>query len=219
VSDAAARPTSARARLALPLPLCVALQTALNALIARDPEAQRRLRALDGKLVEIRLDTLDMAGYCFCHADGIDVHGRHDGEVDATILGKPFSLASMAFSRQALFDGDVRLLGDADVAKRFHRLLTQIDVDWEEQLSQVVGDIAAHQLGSLARNAADWFNRAADSLRRDSAEYSQEEATHLPARCEMDDWLSGVDQLREGADRLAARLDQLERQRGSQARS
>jgi X-X-X-Leu-X-X-Gly heptad repeat protein len=47
----------------------------------------------------------------------------------------------------------------------------------------------------------------------------QEEATHLPARCEMDDWLSGVDQLREGADRLAARLDQLERQRGSQARS
>lgn len=200
-----------RARLALPMPLAIAVEKALNALIARDPESQRRLAAMNGKVIELKLEGLDLAAYYFCHDDNIEVRGRHDGEVDATISGKPFSMASMAFSRQALFDGEVRMLGDVALAKQFHRLLDQIDVDWEEELSNVVGDIAAHQLGSLARNAASWFERTADSLRRDTSEYLQEEVTHLPPRVEVDAYLDGIDQLREGVDRLEARLALLER--------
>jgi len=191
---------------AFPLPLALAVEAALNALIARDPESRRRLAALDGKLVALRFSGLDAAAYFFCHADGVEVAGRHDGGVDASIEGAPFSLASMPFSRRALFTGRVRLGGDVELAKRFHRLLEQIDVDWEEELSQLLGDIAAHQLGKLARDASHWLRRAGDGLRQDLADYLQEEAGQLPPRAEIETFHDAIDELREDCDRLAARL-------------
>jgi len=200
---------------AFPLPLALAVEKALNALIARDPESRRRLAALDGKLIALRFRGLGAAAYFFCHADGVEVAGRHDGDVDASIEGAPFSLASMPFSRRALFTGRVRLGGDVALAKRFHRLLDQIDVDWEEQLAQLLGDIAAHQLGNLARGAGRWLARTTEDRRRDLADYLQEEAAQLPPRAEIETFHDAIDNLREDCDRLAARLAALQSDAGN----
>lgn len=87
----------------------------------------------------------------------------------------------------------------------------RMDVDWEEQLSKAVGDVAAHQLGNLWRGLRGWGRRSADTLVRDGVEYLQQELHALPPRPAVEQFLSAVDTLREDADRLTARIERLRR--------
>ena len=75
----------------------------------------------------------------------------------------------------------------------------------------MLGDVPAHRIGRLARGAAGWTGRAAATLWRDLGEYASHERQDLVPRPEGEGFLRGVDALRENVDRLAARLEQLER--------
>jgi len=106
---------------------------------------------------------------------------------------------------------DMELRGDVAYAQRFHAILRALEFDWEEQLSRLVGDVAAHQIGNLARGALSWGSQAAESLSRATTDYLQEEARDLPAPAEVERFMEGVDKLRGDCDRLAARVARLER--------
>ena len=86
-----------------------------------------------------------------------------------------------------------------------------IDIDWEEQLSRLSGDVLAHRLGTMVRGALDWGRRAKQSLERDVAEYLREETGLNPRQDEVESFVAGVDVLREAVDRLEARLERLAR--------
>ena len=81
--------------------------------------------------------------------------------------------------------------------------------DWEEELSRLVGDVAAHRLGSVARGLADWGLKAADTLALDAGEFLTEESRQIPTRYELEEFLDAVDTMRNDVDRLEARLDRL----------
>jgi ubiquinone biosynthesis protein UbiJ len=53
----------------------------------------------------------------------------------------------------------------------------------------------------------------AETLAQDTAEYLTEESRDLPPRFEVEEFLAGVDQLRESVDRLEARIAAAERHR------
>ncbi|HEV2213569.1 MAG TPA: sterol-binding protein, partial [Gammaproteobacteria bacterium] len=67
----------------------------------------------------------------------------------------------------------------------------------------------AHQIGNAVRDFLGWGRDAANRLSKDLAEYLQYESRDLPPRHEVDDFLTGVDRLRDDAERLAARLQRL----------
>jgi ubiquinone biosynthesis protein UbiJ len=72
-----------------------------------------------------------------------------------------------------------------------------------------VGDVTAHQIGNLVRTASGWGRKAAATLAANVSEYLQEESRDLVTRTELEEFLSAVDELRESADRLQARLERL----------
>jgi len=75
--------------------------------------------------------------------------------------------------------------------------------------------VPAHQLGRLARLTAGAGRRAADTTLRNLAEYLGHERADLVSRNEGEQFLRGVDAVREGVDRLQARLDVLTRRPGT----
>jgi ubiquinone biosynthesis protein UbiJ len=101
--------------------------------------------------------------------------------------------------------------GDAEVAAQFRELLRLARPDWEEELSRRIGDVPARRLGRLTRDAFDWARNARRTVRENLAEYLQEESRDLVNRPELDEFLHGVDALRESTDRIDARLALLER--------
>ena len=192
-----------------PAVIATGLETALNQLLRLDPDLPPRLAELVGAVIAIDLEGLGLSVYLQPDADGVRVLTEYDGEATARIGGTPLALAR--YWRGNPTANTLTIEGDAAVARQFQTLLTQLDIDWEEQLSRIMGDAAAHQLGQFWRGFRHWGRRSSQTLLRNGGEYLHYELRALPPRPAVEDFLSAVDVLREDADRLAARIARLRR--------
>ena len=157
-----------------------------------------------------------------------------EGTADAVIAGSVFALLDLFARREdgAVAHERVQISGYAETAARYRDLLELARPDWEEELSRLIGDLPARRLSLAAQAALSWargFARAARSgirasivvrrcergaartARANVAEYLQEESRALVSKPEVEEFLANVDELRETADRVEARLANLER--------
>jgi len=195
--------------------LFLPLQSLFNRNVAGSSQARSLVERLAGRSLEVRVTSTPMA-IRFAVADGrVEVSGGGEAEPDAVIEGPPLSLAALAGPEpeDRIRQGSIRISGDAETAQLFQKLFKAARPDLEEELSRLVGDVAAHHLANVARGAIDFGRRAADTFARNMGEFLTEESRDLPARPEVEAWFEQVDRLREDADRLEARLAALERAR------
>jgi ubiquinone biosynthesis protein UbiJ len=188
------------------------LELLLNRYLGLDPDARGRLRALHGRVICLEVLGLGLRWYLVPGPAGVQVLGSFEGEPDCTLTGTPLDLAGMGSERDSadrLFSGAVRIDGDTELGHGFGKLLAGLDIDWEEQLSRITGDVLAHQLGNFARGALRWGQGSLATLRRDLPEYLQEEVRLLPGRYEVDELLSDIDRLRDDLERLEQRVRRL----------
>lgn len=189
------------------------LEGIANRLLRLDPETLRRLGEMEGKVIRLDLGEADRALTLFVlpSAQGLRFEREHSGAPHVTLRGAVPVFARLA--RTGIAAGELQISGDIDLGSRFKRILEEIDLDWEEPLSRVVGDVAAHRIGQTARAILAWGKEAANHLARDTAEYLQEESRILAPRMRVEEFLKSVDGLRLDADRLQKRIEQLERAR------
>lgn len=186
-----------------------AVEFALNNALSGSSAAQRDFKQLEGKVIALELKEIPLKLY-FLPGDGkLAVRGDYRGKVDMTVRAPSVALLEAALKRSDAPPRGIELNGDAETAQIFSRLLKQADLDWEELLSRYVGDIAAHQIGNLARGFRRWSKDAVSRLGQDLAEYLQYESRDLPPRHEVEAFLDAVDHLKSDVDRLAAHLQRL----------
>jgi len=198
----------------IPTPFLSAVETAINAWLKLDDEALPRFAELDSKIIRLHITGLDINLYFFPSATGIQILGNYPSEedggvVDATIHGSPMALIRLSTSNNAgesMLKSDVEIDGDMHVAEKFSAILKDVDIDWEELLSKLVGDIIAHQAGQTVRGATSWFKETAEAMKLNTGEYISEESKLSPAESEIRDYLEQVDDIRMGVDRLEARI-------------
>ena len=189
----------------------------LNRHIAASSRARALLAELDGRSMELRFTATPLRIRLAAGPEGVEVRPAGDEPADAVIEGTPFSFLRLATGEasKSIRAGGMDVKGDAEIAEGFRRLLDAARPDLEEELSRLTGDVAAHYLAGFARDALDFSRRAGDSIARSLAEYLTEESRDLPVRLEVEEFLEGVDRLRESVDRLDARVAMGERARGS----
>jgi ubiquinone biosynthesis protein UbiJ len=195
--------------------LTATLENLLNRGLPRSPRARQLCESLSGRSVAIVVPDivrlrLTLTGQTLAAT-------RDDAPADATLTGGVLGLLALSgdSAQRVLQRGAVTISGDSEVAQGFRELAQLLRPDLEEELSLLVGDVPAHQLGRLARLGASFSARAADTTLRNLAEYLGHERGDLVSRNEGEQFLRGVDALREGVDRLQARLDLLARRRGA----
>ena len=195
----------------LPPLLLAGLEIAINRYLAMDSDSLTRLGELRGKVIAVELRGLNVTLHRAPHGGGIQLLNDFAATPDTVISGTPVALAraGVGGDRSTLFAGDVEIRGDVPLGQRFEAVLRGIDIDWEEQLSRVVGDVVAHQVGNLVRDTLDWGAKCADTLGRDLGEYLQEERRQLPHGEEVEAFVLAVDKLRDDTARLEARLKRL----------
>lgn len=101
--------------------------------------------------------------------------------------------------------------GDAEFAAAISQVAANLRWDAEEDLSRVVGDIAAHRLAGAGRAAAAWPRQAARSMAENAAEYLTEEAQVLVTPLQASEFVREVDELRDATERLEKRIERLAR--------
>jgi len=108
---------------------------------------------------------------------------------------------------------EIEVEGDAALAGALTRVLATLRWDIEEDLSHLVGDIAAHRIAGAARSAADWQRTTANNLARSIGEYVTEERPLLAGRDALHAFAQAVDALRDDTERLEKRIERLVRDR------
>lgn len=187
--------------------LTTTIEKILNRGLPRSPRARELCSELAGRSLGVEVRGLTRI---LVRSSGPALHCATDaaGVADADLSGSALSLLSLAgpSPEAVLQKGSVQIRGDAEVARKYRELGRLLVPDMEEELSLVIGDLPAHQLGRFARAAFSWGRETAATAVQNLAEYFAHETADLVPRAEADQFAAGVDRVREDVDRLEARI-------------
>lgn len=110
----------------------------------------------------------------------------------------------------------IKLSGDAHLAADVAKVLAQMRWDYEDDISRVLGDVPAHQLGEFARGSAQAAKDGIHNLAAMLSEYWQEEQPLLAKKRHVDQFNAEVDTLRADVARLEKRIEKLSGKTASQ---
>ena len=183
----------------------------LNRNIREITPARELCADLAGTIVAVRVRNTGLATHFIVGESELELAAESERDPDVVITGSLLTLARMAgeAGKSAIRNGQLDLTGDAETAQQFQRLLDYAKPDVEEEISGVIGDVAAHRLGSMARGIAKWGREARATMADNVREYLQEESRDAPSRYEVDRFRKGVDTLRDDVARAEARLNRL----------
>lgn len=129
-------------------------------------------------------------------------------QADATIHLPP-SLAMRLLRQDPLAHSLIKIEGDAALGMEVGKILSAIRWDVEDDLSRLVGDVAAYQVVQLSQQKLQQWQASAKNLGGMLAEYWQEEKPLIAKKSHIEAFNREVDRLREDTDRLQLRVDKL----------
>lgn len=187
----------------------------LNRCLDASAQAAALARRLEGTSLQIDVRGITRIRAATFRGNLALLSGEDIAAADATISGSLPALLQLlrgGANREVGSPGrsTVEIRGDAEIAKSYRDLFTLARPDPEEELSRWIGDFPARRLSQFAQRTLGFARHARRTLSENVAEYLQEEGRDLVNRTELDEFLHGVDELRETADRIDARLGRLE---------
>ena len=196
----------------IPDRLLQSFEAALNRYLALDPETRQRMERLAGRCIGIELAGTGIRLYIHPDHDGVHLT-EHAEQTDTMLHGTPLSLLQLGLggdTGKTLFSGAVTITGDVETGQAFKSMLDDMDIDWEEQLAGLTGDVFAHQAGNTVRRVRDTLRRSSVTLQQDLGEYLREELQLAPSRIETRNLADDIGKLRSATDRLEARIRRLQ---------
>ena len=187
---------------ALPAPLLAAI----NHLLGQAAWAREKLAPFAGHAARIKLPPFEAA---FLVADdGCIAAPAPEAEFEVSI-SLPAATPLLALQGKDAVVRAARIEGSAEFAEALGFVIRNLRWDAEEDLSKIVGDIAAHRIVAGTRELAGWQRRAALNLAENLAEYFTEEQPLIARRAAIADFSAEVALLRDDVARLEQRLEKL----------
>jgi ubiquinone biosynthesis accessory factor UbiJ len=178
----------------------------INHLLRSAPWALERLAPHAGKTIAVRFGPLPL--HFAVEPSGELRAVTLDKWADVTIDLKPsLMLRALTDGRAAL--NQATIFGDTAFAQTLSYVTQYLQWDYEEDLSKVVGDIAAHRIGSTARGVGSWAKDSTQSFLQMSKDFWTEERPTIAKSDEIAAFISAVDELRDATARLEKRIELL----------
>ena len=186
-------------------------EAVFNRNIAMSGQAAALAKRLEGRSLQIEVDGITRVR-AICAGGRLALLAGEDTPADAVISGSAPALLQKlrGGGTPGAAGSSVQIRGDAEIANVYRELFAAARPDLEEELSRWVGDLPARHLSQLAKSVRTWARRARRTAGENIAEYLQEEGRDLVTKTEMEEFLRGVDGVRDGVDRVEARLKRLE---------
>jgi ubiquinone biosynthesis accessory factor UbiJ len=183
----------------------------LNRCIDASARATELARRLDGTSLQVEVGGIARIR-ASVHRGRLALLAGDDSAADACISGTLPALLRLLENGAGREPGRpaAQIRGDAEVANRYRELFMLARPDPEEELSRWIGDLPARRLSQWARRALDLAGHVRRTAGQNVAEYLQEEGRDLVSRPELEEFLHGVDEVREAVDRAEARLGRLQ---------
>ncbi|WP_022941126.1 ubiquinone biosynthesis accessory factor UbiJ [Psychromonas hadalis] len=168
--------------------VCAFVETALNKLHQLDSSAKQKRKALDGTIIGVALKEIDKPLYFVISQQQIDILGQYEGQADCFIRLNFLALIDLQDNHQLtnlIKSGQLEVNGDIKVVQQFALLLTEMDIDWEDHLSNKVGDLVAHKLVYHIKQLNKQFCKQHNKAQKQLTEIITEELKLAPGPLEV----------------------------------
>lgn len=201
--------------------LTATIETAINQVLLLDPDSAARLQPLNGKRLTVFLDNTPVT-LTLVFSQRIDVLAETRdftqvvAELDAQSCCVKTSLDQLPALQQSskltslIQEGKLFVEGELNVAQQVSQLFQGLDIDWEEHLSRYTGDVVAHNIFASVRSVNQSLGRLFDNAKAGLANALTEEKDIAVPAIAVAHFSDQVSDLRDDAERFAARLTQLE---------
>jgi ubiquinone biosynthesis protein UbiJ len=179
----------------------------LNHLVNQNSWAREQLQPFAGRAVRFNIPPVS-ATITILEDGGLAAAGD-TAEPEATVT-IPFSTALGLLADDDKASSLITLEGDAALAAVLSRVLRNMQWDYEEDLSKLVGDIPAHQAMEFGRKTMVGIKRQTLNVAQMFSEYWQEEQPMIAKKRHVEKFVKDVDLLRDDAERLEKRIGKLE---------
>lgn len=182
-----------------------------NRFLQTDQEVFARFSGLAGKSIRVEVSDLNLIlpfeitpqGFKACDAD-------HPS--DAVIKGHACDLLAVSHAlsnAKPIALDKLTIEGDIELVQDLQNVFQSLEIDWEERLSTVIGDVAAHKVGNIFRTAYYYQQDTFSTIQKNLSEYLTEELAIFSPSEEIEDHHSDVSEFRNDVERLAARITML----------
>ncbi|MCW5588245.1 MAG: SCP2 sterol-binding domain-containing protein [Legionellales bacterium] len=181
----------------------------LNQYLQCDPESLTKLSQFSGKSLKIIINSLDIHLVARILNNQVVLSFDKHVVADSTIEGSALHLLQLLKGHHAP-DREITIKGDMEFAQQCQIILANLQIDWEEQLAKITGDVVAHQISYHAQKVKQFFSDASQRLQSNLVEYLQHEIRYLVSALEINDYCQDVTILYHDVERLQARIRRLQ---------
>jgi ubiquinone biosynthesis protein UbiJ len=190
--------------------LLMPAELAVNSLLGLDTATAARLQALQGKTLAVHVTQPAFALYVRITAKGLQLSPVFEAEPDASLHGSIpalLKLVSKGTGITNLHALHVELRGNTGFVQQLQSLLVELDIDWEFQLSRLIGNLPTSVISSSINQVTDFARESGSRFTQNLQDYLAEESTLLPRAHELEAFYSSINELALRVDRLQARVD------------
>ena len=195
--------------------LLAAAESGINRALALAPTAKKDFEALAGTVIGLEITHLDVTVFTEVTASrAVRLMSHFEGRVTTQVSGSLEDLFALVISDDPaamLINSPIVVRGQTAPLIALQQLLTHLEIDWQQPLAEVFGDVLGHQLALRLSAGVNWGRGAITSLRRQLSEYLLEEGRLTPPSAELEDFFEGVQSLKLQAERLESRIERLTR--------
>jgi len=189
------------------------LEYSINFALSLDPQTKSKLSEFENKTMSFIIIGIPYPIFITGKDQRFCLSLQSNNDPQTTISGSMFAFLRVLMHKNALQElsnGDLQLIGNSDLAEKLFALFGSLDIDWEEQLSKLVGDIPANSFYSVFQQTAQWGRDTIKSFATSANEFFQEEISIIAPIAAINDFIKDVDILRDDVERLSAHVQRLQ---------
>jgi ubiquinone biosynthesis protein UbiJ len=195
-----------------------AIEIGINHLLLLDAQTPERLAKLKGKQLAVELKELGNT-FVVAFSERIDLLLPEQPEPKEKSTEQPWdckiTLSVMSAKElqdpsritQLIKQDKLDVQGDMQIAQDFSALVKELDIDWEEHLSQYMGDVVAHQIVKTGKHIHQGAKEQLSKLASIISQGALEEKKIAAPAIAVTHFTDQVHQTRADVERLQSRVD------------
>lgn len=191
-----------------------------NRVLADYPLARERMQSHAGKTIAASVGPFDVLMRVSGHGEmemvgtgAVDGSAETPAPTDVSLQIPLALLPRLARGDESAFS-EVLFAGDSEFAATISMVARNVEWDIEEDLSRVIGDIAAHRLVGTVKSLRSWGKDANTRLMENIGEYLTEERRSFISTRELEEIAVANEALRDALARLGARVNNINKPAG-----
>lgn len=181
-----------------------------------DPGTQAALQTLDGKVLKINCTSPEISIYAVIEDNGVRLRSHYEQVAHCSLTGSAGALFSLLWQEShSLADSGVTVSGEPSLLSNIQQLLKRLDIDWQQPITDALGETAAFPLTRLLSSQGFWLHQRVQRLPDWLSDVLTEELQLLPSADELALFYEDVSEVRADSERLQARIDRLRKARSA----